>query len=325
MSELTVRSLSAQDKESWEKFVENSNNGTIFHRLKFLAYHGQRFRSNERHGVILDGKKIFGVFPLAVFEVDGQRIARSPYGASYGGPVFAEALNYEQSAAVVESLVQYFKSLKVSEAVMTLPPRCCERVYSETFQLVLLNAGFETVNRDITSVVSLSAGILETGLFAAKQKETGRKARKAREAKIETVHRAPVEDFWTVLEKTFEKFDFPPTHTREEFAQLHKSFPKEIYCDVAFLDGKPVAGIGFIHVNALTALTFYLCGDPTHQKTQALSLLIEEALRRSQKEGFRYLDFGTSSMQMKPRENLFRFKESFGAIGLFRTTYRLKL
>ena len=50
--------------DKWNKFVENSNNGTIFHRLDFLNYHGNKFKKNEHHLIILKGDTIFGVINL---------------------------------------------------------------------------------------------------------------------------------------------------------------------------------------------------------------------------------------------------------------------
>ena len=52
-----------------------------------------------------------------------------------------------------------------------------------------------------------------------------------------------------------------------------------------------------------------------------MSLIVYDTILKAKEDGFKYFDFGTSSVNMKGRENIFRFKESFGAIGVFRHTY----
>jgi lipid II:glycine glycyltransferase (peptidoglycan interpeptide bridge formation enzyme) len=124
-----------------------------------------------------------------------------------------------------------------------------------------------------------------------------------------------------VMEKTFNRLGKGPTHTLFEFEWLCAQFPERIYVDVAYLDNRPVAGIGFFAINRRVNSSFYLCLDQEFRETQAETLLIYEALIRSQEEGFKWFDFGTSSVNQEGRGNIFQFKESFGAIGLFRETY----
>jgi Acetyltransferase (GNAT) domain len=307
--------------EQWNTFVERSNEGTIFHRLDFLAYHGERFRQQEHHLVWQDGPKIFGLMPMAIFEEDGKRVARSPYGASYGGPLFEKPLSYADSREVVCCLINYFKELGVGACHITLPLSCYYGTYSETFRFALLEHGFQCVNRDIASVACLepTKSVLEP--TTSRANEMARKARKATRAGVTIANRGNLQDFWAVLEKTFQKHQTKPTHTQEQFQWLCDRMGGAVYADVAYLGPQPVAGIGFFVINQRVISSFYLCQDPELQHTQALSSLIYNALVRSQESGFKWFGFGTSSVRMEGRENIFRFKESFGATGLFRETY----
>jgi lipid II:glycine glycyltransferase (peptidoglycan interpeptide bridge formation enzyme) len=145
--------------------------------------------------------------------------------------------------------------------------------------------------------------------------------RKAERAGIEVRHRSSIADFWRVLEMTFAKHVTRPTHTREEFEWLSQTLPESVYPDVAYLDDRPVAGVGYIATNPRVNASFYFCQDPEFQSLQGLSLLVYQGLERSTLEGYEWFDFGTSSMDMHGRENIFRFKESFAAVGLFRETF----
>ena len=314
----TVERYRTDQLETWNAFVCSSNEGTLFHRLDFLAYHGERFREAEHHLVIYKGESIHGVMPMAVFEEDEELAAKSPYGGSYGGPVFSKPQNYQDSHEIIVGILEYLVSQQVSKLTLSLPISVYYQQYSETFRLALIEEGFQCVNRDISSAVCLDTDNPVSEKMTSRARNMARKARKMG---VEVVRRAPITDFWRVMEKTFAKHGTNPTHTLAELQWLHAHLPKRIYVDVAYLEGAPVAGVGYFVINDRVNSSFYLCQDPQKQRTQALSLLIYEALEQALQEGFCWFDFGTSSVNMKGRPNIFRFKESFGAIGVFRETY----
>jgi len=322
MSKYHIEKLSPCWEKQWDNFVENSNNGTIFHKLKFLEYHGRKFKNNESHIVFLKGESLFGVMPMVIFEKDEKKIAKSPYGASYGGFVFNKILNYCDSKEIIKLFIDYAKKLKINEIMITPPINIYHKKYSDTFILLMLEKGFKLVNSDITSIVYLNSNNLESEEFTSRARNMARMARKARKAGVEIVNKAAIKTFWKIMEKTFTKLGICPTHTLAEFQYLNRIYPDQIYADIAVIDKKPIAGIGYFKINSRVNMSFYLCSDIKYKQTQALSLLIYESLLKSKRQGFKYFDFGTSSANMIGRENIFRFKESFGAVGLFRNTYK---
>lgn len=303
--------------EKWNKFITESNNGTIFHRLDFLEYHGNKFRRNENHLIWLKGEALFALMPMAIFYENGKKIAKSPYGASYGGIITTQALNYNKSHDIVSELIKYCKRESIDNIFITLPLRILEKVSSDTLLFSLLENGFCIANSDISSVLFLSENDLEHKIFTSRARNMARKARKVN---VHASLNANIDDFWKVMEKTFNKHCTRPTHTFDEWKYLNEKFPDSFWNDVAYIDNRPIAGIGHVKINDYTDSSFYLCNDPEYYETQALTLLIYETLLNSQDNNFKYFDFGTSSMNMKARENIFRFKESFGAIGIFRKT-----
>jgi len=315
---IEVRRYDLGLREEWDNFVECSNEGTIFHRLDFLRYHGERFDQHEHQLAWYKGQTLVGVMPMAIFEEESRLVAKSPYGASYGGPAFQKPLNYADSHQVISSLLNYLAELEIKACTLTLPIPCCYAKHSETFRLALSEQGFRCTNRDISSVVCLNSDYPISEEMTSRARNMARKARKGG---VMAVHQSSVADFWLVLKKTHEKLGTKPTHSIDEFQWLCDEFPELIYVDVAYLEGIVVAGIGFLVINKRVNSSFYFAQDPQKQRLQGLSLLIYEALERAQQEGFRWFDFGTSSANQKGRENLFRFKESFGAVGQFRETY----
>lgn len=317
-----IEIYSDQYFQRWNDFVRDSNNGTIFHRLDFLKYHGDRFLHNEQHLLFLKGKELFAILPLGVLDLDGKKMARSPIGASYGGILFNAPPSYAEATALIALLVEFLRSNRISEVSLTLPLQIFHRTYSETFMFAMLEGGFTVSNADISSVVDLSHNNMDMDLFSSRVR---RMAKKAVKEGVTTRLKQPVDVFWQVLEKTFAKHEVKPTHSLEEWRWLNSHFPDSIWCDVAYLGDLPVAGIGHIKLNSRVDSSFYICQDPEYQSTQALTLLIADALHDSKTAGARYFDFGTSSVNMVARRNIFEFKEGFGAAGYFRHTLKRKL
>jgi hypothetical protein len=286
--------------------------------LEFLAYHQGRFANHEHHLVWLKGQELAAVMPMGLFVENGCVVAKSPFGASYGGIVTSRPPSYSLSKQLVTSLLEYLRQHEVSEIRMTLPIQACYRQSCETLEFCLLEQGFRLINSDISNLVPLDRADIENRVFTSRARNCIRKAKA--HGLIAKSHE-PAIVFWELMEKTFAKHGTQPTHSCDEWKWLCSHFPNEVWCDVAYLGDKSLAGIGHMKMNTQVDSSFYLCSDPAYQDLQALSFLIGEALLKSQSEGFAAFDFGTSTVNMVPRENIFLFKESFGAVGQFRKTY----
>ena len=322
MTGYTVRAFrreSDQDVTSWRRLIAKSDNRTIFHDPDFLAYHGDRF--DEHHLGFFKGDELSAVLPLALEKQDGILTARSPYGASYGGFITGDVPRFAEAKALIEMTVQYLSGTGVRRISVTPPLRSYGSSHSDTLEFALLHCGFRRTNADISSVAPLGEARLDTGLTASAR----RHVRKAELAGIECSAAGDIDDFWPLLEATLAKHSVSPTHSKNEWRLLLERFPDRIWMEIAYLDGRPAAGLGMMQLNARVVLAFYICSEPTLQHLQPLSMLIDRSMRAAEHRGTILYDFGTSSRHMIPSETLFRFKESFGALGVFRNSYTLDL
>ena len=318
MSRVTVKQIrrdSATDASSWRELWQRSPGATVFHHPDFLAYHRSRFQ--EHHVGFFKGEVLIGVIPTALVEEAGGVKAASPYGASYGGLISPTPTEYSVAKAAVAGLVEHLRDAGARKIVVT--PAISAYYpsgYSQTFLFAMIEHGFKIVNSDITSLVPLTRGLYDQ-VLKSRARNT---ARKAESCGIVCSLKADVEDFWPLMELTFARHGTAPTHSYEEWRWLMEKLPDQVWVDVAYAEGKPVAGIGHFRISDSTDSSFYLCSDPAYKETHALTLLICRALLAAQESGFSWFDFGTSSSDMVGRENIFRFKEGFGAIGLLRQT-----
>jgi len=304
-----------KDRFVWNRFMATAPGATIFHTPAFLSYHQDKF--NEQHIGLYKSDQLFGIMPMAVSEQNGKKMARSPYGASYGSMIFASMPNYSASKKITIALMEYFQSVGIKNVILTPPPRIYYPNSCDTFIFSLLEQGFSQVNADITSVVELT-GDIENEVFTSRARS---KISKARKAGLRIDENADINIFWTLMDKTFAKHGTNPTHTLDEFKYLQKVLPKNIWVDLAFAGNIPVAGVGYFKINNLVNMTFYICTDPDYRDLQGASFAINHGILNSAKAGFKYFDFGTSSVNMVAREQIFEFKEGFGALGCFRHTF----
>ena len=112
-----------------------------------------------------------------------------------------------------------------------------------------------------------------------------------------------------------------PTHSLRELEKLKKIFPDEIRLWGAFKGKKLIAGVCNFSANPKVVLAFYISHLEKYQEYRAVNLLFYEIMTQYQKEGFKFLDFGIFTVNMEPNWGLARFKENFGARGIFRDTF----
>jgi Acetyltransferase (GNAT) domain len=315
VSSIELREWRGAELDAWDPFIRSSFNGTLFHERAFLAYHGRRFEESERFLVFAEKGKPLAALALGIVEEDGRRVARSPYGASYGGVVFHGPLTYERSRAIAEMLIAFLREADVTSLILTAPHALLATAPLDTFQFALLEAGFVTLARDV-----VSAALLGGPASSEVSERARRSARKAEQSGVSVRFQAPVGDFWRTVESTFAKHGSPPTHSREEFAWLIDRLPGRVQTAVAYADGEPVAGLGEFRLNERVQSSFYICQDPARQELQALSLLLVKALDRARQDGCQVYDFGTSTVGMQARPNVWAFKENFTRVGVFRET-----
>jgi hypothetical protein len=147
---MDINKLAERDHKQWDDFVAAANNGTIFHSLKFLAYHpADRFK--DHHLIIRERSNTIAVFPAVE---DNKRII-SHQGASYGGFVFKDALGIHTTYLMVEHTVQYFKREGFEKIILTQPPLIYYTNPNQYLDFALMKNGFRNLKREVTAVIPL--------------------------------------------------------------------------------------------------------------------------------------------------------------------------
>ncbi len=314
---MEIRKYTEKDHVHWEKFVAESNNGTIFHYLKFLGYHpADRFQSH--HLVIRDQGNLVGVFPAVC---DGQTII-SHRGASYGGLVLKSGLGVHDVYLAAEHLVHHIRDEGYKKIILTQPPLIYYAQPDQYIDFALQKIGFHCRKREITAVIPLDAGDpLET--FRA---DARRSTKKALREGVRVRISDDITGYYGILKNNLGmRHNVTPTHSLAEIQKLKGLFPEDIILFAAYLKEKMLGGILVFAANARVLLAFYISHDDEYQSYRPVNLLFYEVIRWGRSKGFRYLDLGTFTINMEPNWGLARFKENSGARGYLRDTYEIDL
>jgi len=312
-----------QSESRWDQFVSSGNNGTLFHLRKFLNYHPKdRFQD---HSILIEKKQnLFSVLPAAELIVDGKRILVSHPGSTVGSFVVPENLSIADAMSMSEALVTYVKENNFSGIRITLPPTLYQRRLSNYMDFSFFKQGFTYSKRDVTSILFLEDS-LDKNLAKFKSSHL-RAVRNAQEKGVNVRQSNDFDSFYHILEQNLKiRHGVSPTHTLAELKNIHAMFPDRINLFAAFVKGVMVAGVVNFVVNDHVVLAFYISHDEAYQEFRAVNLLFYSIFDWAIQQGFKIYDFGTFTVNEEPNMGLGRFKENFGASGIFRDTIELKL
>ncbi len=303
----------------WDSFVDETDNGTIFHKRKFLSYHAKD-KFTDASFVVLKDSNILSVMTGALIKRDGKTILSSHPGSSYGGFAYKSELSFKEAHEIVESLLKYANDLKVDAVQLTMPPMIYQKKYSDYLDFALVRNGFTYLKREVSSVVQLD--VEKEHLLSTFRPEARTATKKAIASNVEIVETERFEEYYEILKRGLQlRHNVSPAHTLDELVKLKSLFPTKIRLWGAFLDSKMIAGVCNFNANNNVVLAFYISNLEQYQNYRPVNLLFYDIMHKSRDEGLKFLDFGIFTVNMEPNWGLARFKENFGARGIFRDTF----
>lgn len=304
--------------EAWDEFVWDSNNGTLFHSRKFLNYH-PKARFEDFSLIFKKDRKYLAVLPAALRSDADKKTLISHPGASMGGVVSKYSISLKDTFRIVEELLRFADRQGVAEIIITLPPEFYHTRPSNYLDFALLESGFTYSKREVTSVIPLD--FAEEDALLIFSPESRRAVRKAIKAGVEIRESSDFATFYSILEKNLNmRHNVQPTHSLDELMLLKELLPDHIRLFGAYVENTMIAGIVIFTCNPKVALAFYITHRGDMQEYRGVNALFYEVIRWARRNRFKFLDFGIFTVNMRPNWGLARFKESFGAQGVFRDT-----
>lgn len=320
---LDIVPFDSSQTAAWDRFVAQANNGTLFHQRAFLNYHPpDRFIDDSL--LFYKAGRLLAVLPAARRHGDAEKVLVSHPGASFGGFVVAADLSLRDATMLVNALVAHARRQHYGGLDLTLPPIIYLHRPSQYLDFALFQAGFRYRKREVSSVIPLPAD--EQAVFDLFKPEARRAVRRAQKLGVEIRLDDDYATFYRILQQNLKlRHNVLPTHTLPELEKLVAWFPEHIHLFAAYAEQRMVAGIVLFDANAQTTLAFYISHIEAYQRYRAVNALFFDVFKWCIARGFSFLDFGIFTVNMEPNWGLGRFKESFGAQGVFRDSWRLML
>ncbi len=305
----------------WDNFIDGSNDGTIFHKIKFLEYH-QKGKFNFHHLIFKKGSRIISVLPGGL----SGGVFKSPVGASFGSFVTSN-IALSEANEIIKLFVDYCKEHEIEEIFVTPPPVVYQKVINNSVEYAMLYNGFKYCSHLYSSVVDIRSS--KGNILNLFDKRARNDVSKARRKGVKIKISDNFNDFYPILLDNKEKFKVVPTHTLDELKRINELLPNSIKLFMAYVEDKPIGGILTFLTNSKTILDFYTAHYYDYRSYSPVIYLLYRILQWVLKNNYEYFDYGvsmntSSSNPMEPSWNLIYFKESISAFGCLRNTLNLK-
>ena len=316
-------------EHNWEEngrlknFILNeSDNGTLFHRPLFLQYHDKnKFSDSEPVTFSFYKKgKLVAFIGGAVQRSENEKRFISPFGSSYGGLVFHKDLSFKEIEDVYFEMLNHFQKEFTHIKISSTPAFQSKTGKSQYVEHILLNKGFVVTKSDIILVHQLDS---DEKLPARIDKKTFTELKQPLyKNKLKLVVAAGVdEETYRLLLSSQERLQSVPTHTHDDLLRIEELLPGTVQTFKAYSDNQYVAGIITFHLNDSILSTFYVFDTPEGRGLKANHFTYFNVAKAAFENNYRYLDFGASSFGWLPNYPLISFKEKFDGKPFLRNTF----
>ena len=320
MQSISITEYTPDHKDEWDEFVDRSNNGTMFHKQKFLDYHDEG-KFDLYHLMFWQGDKLIGVLPGGV--KDDGRSFWSPTGASYGS-IVTEDIHFSLALQIVDAFMDFCRVKGFSDVYLIPAPLVYSHNYNQHIEYAMLYRKFDFELHYISHVIDLKHGKDFLKYFDKTARKSIRKI--LRENEIMIKESEDYESFNEILKENKARHNVKPTHTLQDMLKLKELLPENLRLNMVYYKNEPIAGSLLFLPNTKVVLCFYNMLKYEYEHLRPVYLIMYETVRWAVENGYEWVDIGVSQDTsaedpMTPSLGLIYFKERFDSRGILRSTY----
>jgi hypothetical protein len=302
------------EQDQWQNLMKKSNYPILMHLPEFLDYHQSKFKWNHLY-ILNNENELLGYLPCAKEE---DKISSCP-GISFGGlTTFNQSYEFYMSA--YEELLRWAERKLINKIEINLPPNIYKLNNHQLEEYVLYKLGFNLSNIKLSNII-------ETKNYPDYAKKVfNRNVNNANKNGIiiEFFNMPDLDLIYKILAKNKIKYNTVPTHTLDELKYLLTKFSDRIYFFVAkSKQNQIIGGHLLMEITPNVILVFYIFTDKDYEYLRTSEYLTHHTINYAKKKGFEFVDFGVSDNVFENRisQNLVKFKEKSGSLGLMRTKW----
>lgn len=328
---MRILAYSINKRDAWNRFVEESKQGTFLLNRNFMDYHADRFFDCSLlvyKDEVDEGEENYDSL-VAVFPANWDEEEKTVYshrGLTYGGLLTKAGTTQSEVLQMLQKVFLYFEHyLGAKTLVYKAIPYIYSRIPGQEDLYALFRAGAQLRARSVATVVSVAHPL---GMRTLRM----RQAKKALEhgyyiERIKEGDDAGLREYWTVLEGVLQEYHHTrPVHSMEEMELLMSRFPREIKLYVVKdADARIVSGVVIFETETVAHIQ-YIASAAEGRKFGALDLLLRHLCGEKYRDK-EYIDFGISTERdgLYLNEGLIFQKEGFGGRAVCYDTYHVDL
>ena len=322
---------SAEHCSRWNETLRKSRFRSLLLERGYMDYHSDRFEDVSL--LFVDHKgRTEGVLASSLRRDTNTVVSHG--GLTYGGLIPSIHATYTEVDQMLTLAADYYKRyLGVNTWVYKFVPQPYWTLPAEEILYWLKQRGAQLSSRGLSSALPLEKWADEDAIATLPTFSLmrARKVHAACEHGLRTEVVTPPDvlpEFWKILtDNLMFRHRVHPVHSLEEMTLLMKTFPERIRLATAWDDDKLVAGSLIYCSSPTLAHAQYIAANEAGRACGALDHIFAHVLHQSAREGFRWFDYGISTLHDGSGFNagLLSQKEGFGARGMCYDIYTLKL
>ena len=286
---VNVRAFEARDSDRWERFVQNTDEATFFHRIGWREIIESVFRHRTHYLLAERGQDIVGILPLAEVRsrLFGHALVSLPF-CVYGGPV---AIDARTELALTDAAADLARSLRVEHLELRNRTAKCAGWPRQDLYVTFRQRLLPDVDANMAAIPRKQRAMVRKGIKNGLRSEVDKS----------------VDRFFSLYADNVHRHGTPP-FSRHYFARLAEVFGDA--CEILIVvdsAGRPVSGVFSFYFRD-EVLPYYAGDSADARNLAANDFKYWELMRRACERNVNVFDFGRS----KRDTGSFDFKKNWG-------------
>jgi hypothetical protein len=274
------------------------------------AYHRHHSLSNhDLYVQFLKNNKLLATL-ICHYDVDNNSFTL-PQRGTYCKPFFNNNITFNEISFFIYCLIEYLnKEFNFNHIVIKSPPTFFLSTNDKIFFYLLLKKGFKVNQTNINNHIIIDS-------LELKDKVNNRNARYLKN-KPDLIRSLTLDsenlyiEAYNLIKNNRMENNYLLSMSENEIMNLKKKFPEDVKFFATFVNQDMVASAITIKINSDLLYVFYWA-NIKNTINNSLLYLCEFIYSFAKKNGFKYIDLGTSSVNGILNINLLKFKKSLGA------------
>lgn len=286
---------------------ENSN---LFNEKDYFQLHSSSSKDVYAQLVRINTGKVCATI---AFYGDEEFLFSSPKKGTFGGIMLNEAIDFQLIEQFLTAIKEYLIKSGARAISITCPPFSHDLATSSVMTNVLFRLGFKLSRHELNYQMNVDESAFVDRIDYGNVKRVRKCIRENWFA--EQVDPVDYLKVYQVIKENRERRGFPLTMSPEQLGEMVKIFPEKMFFFSVYPDKEKSAMAAAAVCIALTRTILYVFywGDIAGTESYSpIALLASTIYDFCQKQSFKVLDVGTSTVSGEPNYGIVKFKRNLG-------------